>query len=182
RPQKITVCSIFAVRSGFFGFWERADWLRLRLKPLSIKKPDQTRLDFQTLGQINLCCPIIFSSHPCLHFCPYHHKITTHHLISTLSLEYLVIGPHIWHTQLSLVKSTLVFHTLFVSNHVLVSLSSLSHSHNHCFRRLSCPTRGPVILVLPILPPTAESVHLHITGNQESQLTLLSLSWRTIII
>ncbi|KIK07505.1 hypothetical protein K443DRAFT_87216, partial [Laccaria amethystina LaAM-08-1] len=34
----------FAVRSSIFSFWEKADQLRLRLRPLSTKKPDQTRL------------------------------------------------------------------------------------------------------------------------------------------
>ncbi|KIK01535.1 hypothetical protein K443DRAFT_98422, partial [Laccaria amethystina LaAM-08-1] len=34
----------FAVWSGLFSFWENEDRLRLRLRPLSTKKPDQTRL------------------------------------------------------------------------------------------------------------------------------------------
>ncbi|KIK06027.1 hypothetical protein K443DRAFT_90214, partial [Laccaria amethystina LaAM-08-1] len=41
---KTMVCSLFAVQSGLFGFWEKADWLLLQLRLFSIKKPDQTRL------------------------------------------------------------------------------------------------------------------------------------------
>jgi len=42
--KKTVVCGLFAVHSGFFGLWEKAHRLQLWLRPLSIKKPDQTRL------------------------------------------------------------------------------------------------------------------------------------------
>ncbi|EDR14521.1 uncharacterized protein LACBIDRAFT_305190 [Laccaria bicolor S238N-H82] len=41
---KTAVCGLFAVWSGLLTSGEKADWLRLRLTPLGIKKPDRTRL------------------------------------------------------------------------------------------------------------------------------------------
>ena len=38
------MCGLFAVRSGLLTSGEKADRLRLRLKPFGIKKPDQTGL------------------------------------------------------------------------------------------------------------------------------------------
>ena len=44
KTAKTTVCSLFVVQSGRLTSGEKADQLWLWLKPLGIKKPDQTGL------------------------------------------------------------------------------------------------------------------------------------------